>query len=293
MCVLTYFFITTEHLIDGLWFKDEEDFRTGMNYVAVLSYVFGIKVIAFILMSNHVHFLIVCRNRVEAEAFINEFKRRYSRYYRIKYGVKEFLRGNGVDIQEITAEDEAVERVIAYINVNSVSANICLSPSGYPWGTGDCFFNFNRAKEITLERLSGREMIRILHSGTKLPPEWTLRDGKYIDPASYVDCESVEKIFRTPKRMNYFLANSSKARKALANNESITPKFRDQIIVAAIPDLCYSMFRKQSAAELDSRQLIMFLKQLRARFCADVNQVARVVGLPYEAVAKMLDDICL
>ena len=30
-------FCTTEHLEDGLWFRDEEDFKVGMNHVAIES----------------------------------------------------------------------------------------------------------------------------------------------------------------------------------------------------------------------------------------------------------------
>ena len=50
--------VTTDHLEDGLWFRDESDFKVGMNYVAALAADTGVIVLAFILMSNHVHFII-------------------------------------------------------------------------------------------------------------------------------------------------------------------------------------------------------------------------------------------
>ena len=35
-----YYLVTTEHLKKGLWFRDNEDYRVGMNYVAIhLSFV--------------------------------------------------------------------------------------------------------------------------------------------------------------------------------------------------------------------------------------------------------------
>lgn len=46
-----FYFITTEHLEDRLWFKDDEDYKVGMNYVAVVSYKCGVKIVVFILMS--------------------------------------------------------------------------------------------------------------------------------------------------------------------------------------------------------------------------------------------------
>ena len=123
------YLVSTDHLEDGLWFRDDEDFRTGMNYVAILAYRTGVNVLAFIMMSNHLHF-VVYGNWHDVITFINGIKSRYSRYLRNKYGIKEFLRRNKVDIQEIEDIPDAVRRVIAYVQMNSVAANICSSADG-------------------------------------------------------------------------------------------------------------------------------------------------------------------
>lgn len=81
-----YWLLTTDHLEEGLWFRDEEDFKVGMNYVAILVHRGQIVVLAFILMSNHVHFLLKA-TKEEVESFINEFKRQYAKYLRHKYGL--------------------------------------------------------------------------------------------------------------------------------------------------------------------------------------------------------------
>ena len=52
---MKHWLITTKHLEDRLLFRDLEDFIVGMNYMAVLSYKFGVIILAFILMSNHIH----------------------------------------------------------------------------------------------------------------------------------------------------------------------------------------------------------------------------------------------
>ena len=284
-----FYFITTEHLEDRLWFLDNEDFKVGMNYVAVVSFALGVKVVAFILMSNHVHFLMICRSRKEAEHFINEYKMKYSRYYRIKYGVSELLRRNAVDIQEVGIGDEALERVIAYILMNSVSANICLNASDYPWGSGRVYFSVNVPSGKKIGEMSERERIRKLRSTIELPADWILLNDGYVDPASYVYYEYAEKLFRTPKRMNFFLLSSSKAKKKLAANESSRPSFRDQLIVASLPDLCRSLFGKDRMGDLDDNQMIAVVKQIKRCFYSDVNQIARVTGRSYSDVARMLD----
>jgi REP element-mobilizing transposase RayT len=94
--------ITTEHLKAGLWFRDEEDFKVGMNFVAIQAHASRVVVLSFILMSNHVHFILVADSKIDAEAFIDGFKQRYSLYLRRKYGIKEFLRGNDVHVDPIS-----------------------------------------------------------------------------------------------------------------------------------------------------------------------------------------------
>ena len=61
--------VTTDHLEKELWFRDDEDFKVGMNFVAIQAVCCPeVIVLAFILMSNHVHFVVV-GTREEVEAF--------------------------------------------------------------------------------------------------------------------------------------------------------------------------------------------------------------------------------
>ena len=135
---LEFYLISTSHLEDDLWFREESDFKEGMNAVAVTVCLTRIQILAFILMSNHVHF-VVQGTREESLRFITLFKRQYSSYLRRKYGVKEALRGNAVDIRQVKLEDESLQRAIAYVLMNCVSANICVHSSLYPWGRGRSF----------------------------------------------------------------------------------------------------------------------------------------------------------
>jgi REP element-mobilizing transposase RayT len=288
-----YYLVTTEHLEESLWFRDEEDFATGMNHVAIQAALSpAVTVLVFILMSNHVHFVLY-GSREDVERFVNGFKGRYSQYLKRKYGTKEFLRRNGLDIKVI-AEDEAesLERAMAYVQMNCVAANICLYPGQYPWGTGNAFFQAaggGKTGHRSLGELSGRERIRLLHSGNAiaLPDEWMLSDAGYVLPESYIDVELVETTFRSPRRMQFFLNSSSKARKRL--DEENLPAFRDQLILSALPELLQSLFQKPSFGALSVSEQAETLRQIRFRFSAGVHQAARVCGLTYDQAARLLD----
>ena len=88
--------------------------------------------------------------------------------------------------------------------------------------------------------------------------------------------------------MNYFFNTSSKARKRLEADDNL-PAFRDQIILSALPDLSRSLFQKESFKELTRPEKSEFMRQIRFRFSADVNQIARVCGISYADAAKLMD----
>ena len=73
---MKYYLISTDHLTDKIWFQDDEDYMAGMNLVAVAGFTCKTRVLDFILMSNHVHFVV--RNTLEqAREFIDHFKLLY------------------------------------------------------------------------------------------------------------------------------------------------------------------------------------------------------------------------
>ncbi len=285
---MEFYLISTSHLEDRLWFRDKDDYKVGMNYVAVTAYTTGVEVLAFILMSNHVHFVLQC-TRPEAEEFINLFKHRYSIYIRNKYGIPEMLRGIQVDIRRVGLEEESLERVIAYVIMNSVAANICLHASQYPWGTGNVLFNQQPSTGRTVKNYSARALSRLLRSWIKLPGTYRMSDEGFILPESYIPVSFVESLFRTPKRLNWFLLNSSKAKARLSRAEAPVPAFRDQSVADGIQDLCISLFRKYSFYELSPEQKSELVQQIKRRFSIEPAQIARVVGITYEEAARLLD----
>ena len=278
-----FWFVSTEHLKDTLWFKDDEDFRVGMNYVAVSQYLTKADIMAFVLMSNHVHFVLRCCNGRALE-FINGLKMLYSKYSCHKHGSNKLLYNNKVDLSRLFLGDDSFEKAVAYIQMNPVAANICLHPSGYPWGSGSTFFSNVSSNFQTLGQLSRRKQIKLLHTKVCLPAEYKIEPSGYILPSSYIKLKEVESIFRTPLRMDYFLRNSSKAKKL---NE--VTSFNDQLVISGMKSLCISVFRRKSIAELSDTQKSELFRQLRYRFSADPHQIARCAELSYEEVCRLLE----
>lgn len=287
---MDFWLVTTEHLKNGLLFKDEEDYKCGMNCVAVSSVATDVNILAFILMSNHTHFVLEC-SETDVNEFITRFKKYYARFFCNKYKEKKLFSRNKAHIQQLNCEDETLERAIAYVQMNAVAANICLNFTQYQWGTGSIFFNNVAINGRRISDITYRKYKRILHTTQKLPDSFIIEDD-YIHPISFVDVKRVEEIFKTPRRMNFFLSKSSKALKNTSTlNNMSAPTFKDSVMHGAAKDICTSMFHKNCFDDLDSIQLIEMLRQLKWRFSASADQIARVTGLEYGKVSKLLDSV--
>ncbi|MBO6096186.1 MAG: hypothetical protein J6P56_02585 [Bacteroidales bacterium] len=67
--------------------------------------------------------------------------------------------------------------------------------------------------------------------------------------------------------------------------------YKKGTLTVALPDLCRSLFGKDKFKELLPEEQTELMRQIRFRFSADVNQIARVCGLSYAEAARMIDGI--
>lgn len=286
--IMKFYLISSDHLEDRVWFRDKEDFVAGMNYVAVLADTLKTAILDFILMSNHVHFFLQCEYD-EAKYFIDRYKSLYGRYFCKKYRLKKFLHDIKVDIKEVEWKPEKLESACAYIQMNCVAANICVSPELYLWGSGNSFFNQETGKGRRLGDISRRAQIRLLHSNEVLNPDMIVGEDGFILPKSYLKVKFVESVFRTPKRMLYFRSNSSKAKATLDKKIAASVSFSDQTLIMAINDLCRGLYQITDAKYLTREQKEELAHHLHRFFKADAHQIARLLGFSYAESTSVLE----
>ena len=282
------FLITTSHLSDRIWFRDDADFKIGMVYVAVASLLTSVAVLSFVLMSNHVHFVVRCTDETEAKDIIEKYKSLYGRYLHYRYGESEMLRRVSVDIRELSGE-EATEKAVAYTHMNPVAANICATPESYSWSSASSLFRTGGIRGSSIANMSCRARYKMFHTRTTLPDSLRIDNGMIV-PESFVDTSYVERLFRKPSRYNFFLRTSSKARIKLEDDQHI-PAFTDQVVGAAISNLCHSLFRKASVQLLNFEQKVELIRQLRFRFSSEIHQISRVCGFSPDEASILFNEI--
>ena len=135
---MKYFHAYTKGLEDKQLFKDREDFIAGMNLLAVVCSTFPqLKLLAFVLMSNHVHFVLYGTEQ-QAKEFMDMYKNLVSRYVRTRYGEAKYLRHLLTTVSEVALENEGLKRLIAYVLNNPVKAGINCVATGYEWSSARC-----------------------------------------------------------------------------------------------------------------------------------------------------------
>ena len=163
---MNYYHLCTEGLSETVMFRDNEDYVTGINYLAVCQIALNqtalnqtalnqiapnqIEIIAFCLMSNHLHIVAKGENAI-LKKFIISFKRRYSMWLARKYNEHKILHRTAFTIKEI-GSTEYLKQVIAYVLRNPIAAGINVSPFQYKWSSASCYF---RLKDETFPQKNG------------------------------------------------------------------------------------------------------------------------------------------
>ena len=284
--VMAYYHVYTKGLEDCEMFRDREDFITGMNLLAVVCCTVDVRLLAFVLMNNHVHFVVKGSYR-EVEKFISLYKNLLSRYLGRRYGLVKFLHRLETSISVVEDGGDALKRLIAYVLNNPVKAGINCTPQGYEWSSARCYFNQcdSTADTCAVGELGVVFARNIFHTNKKLPADWRVNSSGYVTPESYVDVKAVEMCYGRSRSFEYFLSASLTSKRSLAENIV----FKDEILRSALKELLEKKYDVGSVADLDEFMTKHLLRDLRVRFTASHKQLARVLGLKLDEVMRYLE----
>ena len=279
-----YWHIYTKGLEDDLIFRCEEDFVVGMNYVPVALHGKDIVILAFVLMTNHFHFIVCAREDV-ARQFIETYKNLVSRYVYVKYSTSELLKGVNAGISMIT-ETEKLKEKIAYVLNNPVAAGINCFPQRYEWGSGECYFAGEDRNGfcVPLSSYQVRVQRKMLRSHTKLPQSYLVSSGGYVTPSSYVDWQAVENLYYRASSLQYYLNMSRK------NNDvsKYSLVFSDELLLNVVSQMLEKQYGGLSVKELHKESLAVLVRELNRRMNSPAKQLARVLGLSVADVVSIL-----
>lgn len=273
-----------------LLLRDDEDYKIACVYLALLSWKLKIDVLAYIVMSNHVHVMVNCHARKNAERYIKSFKQKLSLYLKNKYGVVKVLSGVS---DSITLVDSLryFQNCVAYILRNALCAKVCAKLEDYPWSSYSAYFNEQSLRGYNkIIQWGARERKKIMRSKVVMTdcPYCFSEEGAVIN-RSFVKFDVVEAAFCNSSRsFLYFLGtcNDSKMEYELA----VKPQVRvdDAEMMNAVEQMVSSRFPGKSIAGLTRANKCSMVKSLYFNNKTSVPQLSRVLGLPRDVIASLL-----
>ncbi len=115
-------------------FFEEEDYQTYKNYLYEAAESSGVKIHAYVLMTNHIHILATAETTDGISLMMQKTGRFYVPYINYKYERSGTL-WEGRFKSSLVDSDFYVLACMRYIEMNPVRANMVESPQAYKWSS--------------------------------------------------------------------------------------------------------------------------------------------------------------
>ena len=289
LCDGNFYHVCTEGLETDIIIKDKEDFEVAKNYLALSGWNIKVEIVVFCLMSNHIHVLLVAKNRDQALKFIRHFKQVYSTYLRSKYGLDRAMKGQMESISLIS-DIKYLRNCIAYILRNPVSARICNRVDEYPWSSHNAYFHIDSNNaNIPIASLKGRLRRKLLRTRMNLDNcPYCIDEKGNISTESFVRSDLVHLAFNNSgKSFLYYLGSCNDAQMEYEFVTRPLVQSNDQDLLSAVETIVAQRFKKDVSLLTTSEKCSM-LKYLFFNYKSTVPQLSRILGLSRELIRKVL-----
>ena len=269
---------------------DKEDFKVAHNYLALAGWKTGVMMLVHTIMSNHVHILLICKDRNQAVRYIKFFKKLYSMHLAQKYNMSGALRGIEDSISLIDSISY-FRNCVAYILRNALCARICRRVEDYPWSSYACYFNTESSMgAMRISDLGIRERRRILKTRMDLSKCPYMIDSEgMIQAKSFIRHDIVEKAFGYSGK--FFLASLGTCNDAKMEYEmTCKPLVRvdDKELAEVIETLAEDKFAGRKISGLTQSEKCSIIKNIYFNNKTSIPQLSRILGLSKAIIRQIL-----
>lgn len=186
-------------------FETDEDKVFCLNRIAIISEMYGIRVLCPIVMDTHFHIVVMGKSE-QVHKLIIQLKRQLAMYFNGSGRSHLIKDGIWIEFEPILDNIELMQKII-YVFRNDLDAGGAYLPEDYPWGAGALFFHEERdgAGGFKISSLSLNERRRLFNTRSRIPDGWMCDRRGMILPQCYIDYRFVMNLFGSPRRFLAFL----------------------------------------------------------------------------------------
>ena len=115
-------------------FQEQADYEEYAGILALYKRKFGIKLLCYCFMPNHVHLILELQNTKELAKFMQCITQSYAKWFNLKYNKVGHL-WQGRFKSMLIEKDNYFLDCVYYVEANPVRAGIVTSPLDYAWSS--------------------------------------------------------------------------------------------------------------------------------------------------------------
>lgn len=267
-------------------FHNDQEFKNGVNQLALCTYNNNARLIAFELMNNHFH-LILAGCKDDCIVLFNQFAGRIRRICKEITDRRVFskLSPSFVPIENV----KSLRNEIAYVHRNCMIPDPSKSPFYYLWGTGYLYFNSLTYSFQTkvLADYTINEQRQMFHSREVcLPKEMMVFDGM-VSPLSFCSIYEGQIYFKNVMLYTIALFNDYESYVKIAKRDKPNMIIGyDELFYAACA-VCRKEFNVNSPAKLLRDDKISLAAILHDSFNTTNAQLNRLLGIEYAILNEL------
>lgn len=272
---------------DAVLFRDDEDCDVMVKYIALSAHKCATILVHYVVVSNHVHIILLAAEENSSVKLANDLKKRYSMWMNKKYGTKGILCGLEYNILLLDSI-WYLRNAIAYVTRNALDNSDAVD--SYRWSAHQAFFVSTQNKRTTkVADISTRDVRKIFHcrdfSGKKT---WAIDNINRLEPSSVCDVSYVESAFnKNPVYYMKVVGVVNIAEMKLKLEELPRGMRYDADLYQLVSEISMKWYN----LEIDRLSLLQksrLLPYVYRTIRTSVPQLARVLGLEREKVSELL-----
>ena len=280
-----YHFIT-DGWKEGMLFHTLGQYAYGMILIGLLTLKFGIRILSFSLMSNHIHIVLEGTGRACVEAF-NYLRLKISRRL-VQDGYPPVPDDYWFKLVPIES-DQQLRREIIYVDRNAFEWQICI-PSGYPWGSA--YLQYSRIGKmiagIRAGDLSKRKLEELTGSRISIPSHWEFHPTYGLLPSSFVDYSAFYRLFPSAKDYQSSLVKDYETYVTVAKALDEVPTFSEEEATDILRNILHDQYKGRRLKELGNNEKGQIVGILAKTYLMPTTQIARVLKMSEHLIQQFL-----
>lgn len=268
-------------------FNDTEDFISGINRIGICKLISNVLVIAYVLMDNHVHF-VLHGTIFQCKKFIQQYKLLTGKWISKKYRMNSPLRLLPSQLILIQDEEQLLD-TIAYLDRNAIVAGYQYLPQEYAWGSAKYIFHDvdnSRIDTREIKDFNAKEQQQLFKTWHKIPGNWRVDTNGMIAPQCFLEINTLDKLFKSPIKYLFHLSKKLEGKiELIQGTQTFIP---DKELRKITQQLAMELFSTTSVQQLDFSSKITIARKLRFNHGSTAKQISRIISLDHETITKFI-----